>query len=62
MSIITFLIGIFFAYDLIGFPLKTKLIGLFVAFIPFMLFMIILIMIYVNKENQKIFSISKKFQ
>ena len=60
MSIITFLIGIFFAYDLIGFPLKTKLIGLFVAFIPFMLFMIILIIIYVNKENQKIFSISKK--
>ena len=54
MSIITFIIGIFLSYDLIGFPLKVKLIGLFAAFIPFILFMIILFVIYINKESQKI--------
>ena len=59
MSIITFLIGIFLSYDLIGFPLKAKIIVFFAAFTPFILFMIFLFVIYINKENQKIFSIFK---
>lgn len=59
MSIITFFIGIFLSYDLIGFSLKAQLIIFSVAFLPFILFMIFLFVIYINKEKQKVFSIFK---
>ncbi len=59
MSIITFLVGIFLSYDLVGFPLKVQVISFLAAFIPFILFMIFLFVIYINKEKQKVFSIFK---
>lgn len=59
MSIFTFLIGILLSYDSIGFPLKAQFIIFLAAYIPFILFMFITFIIYINRQNKKVFSFFK---
>lgn len=59
MSIITFFIGIFLSYDLVGFPLKVQLTIFLVAYIPFILYLVFILIIYKNKQNKKVVSFSK---
>lgn len=59
MSIITFIIGIFFSVGSVGIPLKSKFIILLVSFLPFIIFLIIMFIIFKFKNKRKVVSIFK---
>lgn len=59
MSIITFILGVFWSYDSIGFFLRTRMKILLVSFLPFIIFSIITFIIYKFKEKSKVVSYFK---
>ena len=56
MSIITFLIGCFFAFTCIGMPIMEKLIILLISFLPFIVF-ILITLLYYRFRDKKVFKI-----
>lgn len=54
MGIITFLIGTFLSFNLVGVPIKVRITILFLSYLPVVLFLIIVFLIYKFKDNKKI--------